>query len=195
MRILTFVALAFAFVISSNEPGLAASHIAATRSVLAPPPFVSACHRYAWLCNSHAGRHMGDDEAMPLLREVNSSVNGEIIPAEDMATSGKADYWSLPINGRGDCEDYALMKRKELLDAGVPSNMLAVAVVLDRGGKNHSVLMARLNAGDYVLDNLSGSVRTWESTGYTFIARQNFDSPRNWQVILAGPQANRIASR
>jgi predicted transglutaminase-like cysteine proteinase len=195
MRILVFVALAFAAVISSNEPGFAASHIAATRSVIAPPPFLSACHRYAWLCNSQAGRHMSDDEAMPLLKQVNSRVNSEIIPAEDKATSGQADYWSLPINGRGDCEDYALMKRKELLDAGLPSSMLAVAVVLDRGGKNHSVLMARLGSGDYVLDNLSGSVRPWESTGYTFIARQNFQSPRNWQVILAGPQASRIASR
>jgi predicted transglutaminase-like cysteine proteinase len=190
MRILTFVALALAFVISSNEPGLAASHIAATRSVMAPPPFVSACHRYGWLCNSHAGRPMSDDEAMPLLKQVTSRVNAEIIPTED-----QADYWSLPINGRGDCEDYALLKRKELLDAGLPSSMLAIAVVLDRGGKNHSVLMVRLDAGDYVLDNLNSGVRTWESTGYTFIARQNFDSPRNWQVILAGPQANRIASR
>ena len=135
---------------------------------------------------------MTDEEALGLLRRVNGRVNAAVRPAEDAATTGMQDYWSLPINGRGDCEDYALLKKKELIDAGFKSDRLAITVVLDRNGKNHSVLMARLKAGDYVLDNLSGSVKPWESTGYTFIARQDFENQRVWKVILAGPRARQI---
>lgn len=193
MRILTFAAIAILAVISSNEPGFAASLLASTRSVGAPPAFVSACHRYSWLCSNRPGRAMADAEALSLLRQVNGRVNAEVTPAEDTATSGRQDYWSLPIGGRGDCEDYALLKKKDLIDAGFRSDRLAITVVLDRNGKNHSVLMARLDAGDYVLDNLSGSVKSWESTGYTFIARQSFENQRVWKVILAGPRARQIA--
>jgi predicted transglutaminase-like cysteine proteinase len=195
MRVLIFVAFAFAFVISSNEPSFAASHLAATRFVGPPPPFISACHRYAWLCLTHSGKAMGDQEALALLKQINSRVNAEVIPAEDIVTYGRQDYWSLPTNGRGDCEDYALLKKKELQDAGFKSDKLAMTVVLDRNGGNHSVLMARLAGGDYILDNLSSSVRAWEDTGYTFIARQNFQDERRWEVILAGPRASQVASR
>jgi predicted transglutaminase-like cysteine proteinase len=195
MRILLFVAYAFVCVISSNELSFASSHLASSRSVGAPPAFVSACHRYSWLCSNRPGRDMSDDEALLLLKQINSRVNAEIVPAEDVATYGKQDYWSLPTNGRGDCEDYALLKKKELLDSGFRSDRLAMTVVLDRSGHNHSVLMARLNDGDYVLDNLGSSVKPWEATGYTFIARQSFENQRSWQVILAGPRASQIASR
>src|ERR1700761_8431465 len=144
MRGLIFLAFAFAFVISSNEPSFAASHLAATRFVGPPPPFISACHRYAWLCLTHSGKAMGDPEALALLKQVNSRVNAEVIPTEDIVSYGRQDYWSLPTNGRGDCEDYALLKKKELQDAGFKSDKLAMTVVLDRNGGNHSVLMARL---------------------------------------------------
>jgi predicted transglutaminase-like cysteine proteinase len=192
MRISNLATIAFIIVISSNELAFASSLLASTRSVGAPPAFVSACHRYSWLCSNRPGRAMTDEEALGLLRRVNGRVNAAVRPAEDAATTGMQDYWSLPINGRGDCEDYALLKKKELIDAGFKSDRLAITVVLDRNGKNHSVLMARLKAGDYVLDNLSGSVKPWESTGYTFIARQDFENQRVWKVILAGPRARQI---
>jgi predicted transglutaminase-like cysteine proteinase len=86
------------------------------------------------------------------------------------------------------------MKKKELMAAGFRSDRLALAVVLDRGGNNHVVLMARLSEGDYVLDNLSGGIKSWEKTGYTFIARQSFEHQRVWQVILAGPRASGIVA-
>jgi predicted transglutaminase-like cysteine proteinase len=194
MRILPVVAFGLVALISSNEPGFAGSQIASSRAVGAPAGFVSACHRYSWLCANSPGRAMGDDEAMAVLRRVNGHVNSTVKPAEDQATSGMREYWSLPINGRGDCEDYALAKKKELIDAGFKSDKLAITVVLDRSGHNHSVLMARLSSGDYVLDNLSGSVRPWESTGYTFIARQSFENKRVWKVILAGPRASQFSS-
>ncbi len=173
--------------------GSAGSMLRASRSIGAPIGFPSACTRYAWLCHNQGGGKISDDAAMPLLQRVNRSVNASVRPALDITTSGKSEYWSLPIDNRGDCEDYALLKLKTLLDAGFPSNKLSMSVVLDRRGNNHVVLLARLKAGDYVLDNLFGSVRTWESTGYTFLASQNFNNKGAWQVTLAGPRAGQFS--
>ena len=86
-------------------------------------------------------------------------VNAGVTPATDAQTSGKSEYWSLPINNKGDCEDYALLKLKTSLGAGFASNKLALSVVIDRRGNNHVVLLARLRSGDYVLDNLAGKVK------------------------------------
>lgn len=186
--------LALATLAASGETGHSTSLLQPIRTIGAPPAFVSACHRYQWLCSNRPGRSMADVEALALLTRVNSEVNSAVRPADDRSTTGKEDDWSLPVAGKGDCEDYALMKKKRLIDAGFRSDHLALTVVLDRSGGNHVVLMARVGGGDYVLDNLAGSVRSWEKTGYTFVARQSFENKRIWQVILAGPHANPIAA-
>jgi predicted transglutaminase-like cysteine proteinase len=165
----------------------------ASRSIGAPIGFPSACSRYAWLCHNRGGGAISDEQAMPLIKQVNRQVNAAVTPATDFTTTGKAEYWSLPTNNRGDCEDYALLKMKTLLDAGFPSNKLSMSVVIDRHGGNHVVLLARLEAGDYVLDNLAGSVKLWSNTGYTFLASQNFNNKSNWQVTLAGPRAGQFS--
>lgn len=191
LRIAVFAA---ATLLTSEGTGLAASMLQPVRTIGAPVAFVSACHRYQWLCNNRPGRNMGETDAFALLTRVNSEVNAAVKPADDRSTKGKQDDWSLPTAGKGDCEDYALMKKKTLIDAGFRSDRLALTVVLDRSGGNHVVLMARVGSGDYVLDNLSGSVRRWDRTGYTFVARQSFENKRIWQVILAGPRASPIAA-
>jgi predicted transglutaminase-like cysteine proteinase len=192
MRIAGVFAFAFLAVISSKESSAAASMLEATRSIGAPVGFVSACHRYSWLCSASSGREMSDAEALPLLKRINGHVNATVTSADDLSVYGKQDFWSLPTGGRGDCEDYALQKKKDLIDAGFRSDRLAMTVVLDSNGRNHAVLLARLKDGDYVLDNLTGGVRSWESTGYTFLARQSFENQRVWKVILAGPRAHQF---
>ncbi|WP_028749291.1 transglutaminase-like cysteine peptidase [Rhizobium mesoamericanum] len=171
----------------------AGSTLRASRSIGAPIGFPSACARYAWLCHGSGGRQMTDEEAMPLLQKVNRQINAVIAPATDAQTSGKFEYWSLPINNKGDCEDYALLKLKTLLGAGFASNKLALSVVINHGGSNHIVLLARLRSGDYVLDNLAGKVKPWEDTGYTFLASQDFNNKSAWQVTLAGPRASQFS--
>jgi predicted transglutaminase-like cysteine proteinase len=44
------------------------------------------------------------------LDNVNRAVNREIAPATDLEVYGQAAYWTIPVH-RGDCEDYALLKR------------------------------------------------------------------------------------
>ena len=174
----------------SASAASAGSFIPATRSISAPQGFSGACSRYGWLCANKGGKALPDGQARSLLTSVNRAVNGRVRPVHD---SGR-DQWVLPTNNRGDCEDYALAKKKQLIDAGFPANRLAMTVVLDRRGNNHAVLMARLADGDYILDNLSGSVKSWKSTGYTFLARQSFENKRKWQVILSGPRAGKFVS-
>ncbi|SEI06224.1 Predicted transglutaminase-like cysteine proteinase [Rhizobium tibeticum] len=183
-----FAAFTLVFAAFAGE-SYAGSALRPSRSIGAPIGFPSACTRYAWLCHGTGGREMSDGEAMPLLQKVNRQVNAGVAAATDAQTSGKSEYWSLPVNNKGDCEDYALLKLKTLLGAGFASNKLALSVVIDRGGNNHVVLLARLKSGDYVLDNLAGKVKPWESTGYTFLASQNFSNKSDWQVTLAGPRA------
>jgi len=187
-----FAAFTLVFTAFAGE-SYAGSTLRASRAIGAPIGFPSACARYAWLCRGSGGREMTDEEAMPLLQKVNRQVNAGVAPAADAQTSGKPEYWSLPINNKGDCEDYALLKLKTLLGAGFASNKLALSVVIDRGGNNHVVLLARLRSGDYVLDNLAGKVKPWESTGYAFLASQDFSNRSAWQVTLAGPRAGQFS--
>ncbi|MBO9197055.1 transglutaminase-like cysteine peptidase [Rhizobium sp. 16-449-1b] len=171
----------------------AGSEIPASRSISPPVGFGAACAKYGWVCHGKGGVDIGDKEALRALQEVNRFVNSKVKPTEDRIAKGRrSDNWTLPVNNKGDCEDYALLKMKTLLDIGFPTSKLALSVVLDRSGENHLVLIARLKSGDYVLDNLAYNVKPWQRTGYTFLASQNFNSKANWQVTLAGPRASQF---
>ncbi len=53
----------------------------------------------------------------------------------------------------GDCEDMQLLKRKLLVGAGLPHRALRMTVVIDEQGQGYAVLMARIDRGDFILDN------------------------------------------
>ncbi|TGR16684.1 transglutaminase, partial [Mesorhizobium sp. M1C.F.Ca.ET.196.01.1.1] len=61
---------------------------------------------------------------------INNSVNTRIPPRTDMEIYGVEEYWAYPDKGVGDCEDYALEKRRELMAAGVPAGLLQHTHVL-----------------------------------------------------------------
>ncbi len=46
-------------------------------------------------------------------------------------------------DGYGDCEDYALLKRKMLMQAGWPREALLMTVVRDKKGEGHAVLTVK----------------------------------------------------
>ena len=52
------------------------------------------------------------------LDEVNRRVNQTIRPQTDIEHYGIEDYWTIPKDGKGDCEDYALLKRHLLISMG-----------------------------------------------------------------------------
>ncbi|HRQ28278.1 transglutaminase-like cysteine peptidase [Hyphomicrobium sp.] len=150
----------------------------------AQPPygFVRFCERNPDACRA---RHIEDIRFQPTperlseLDEVNRWVNHAIAPATDMEIYGVSEFWTFPVD-RGDCEDYALLKQKILIQRGWPKSSLLLTVVRDEKGEGHAVLTARTSQGDFVLDNKIDDVRLWNASGYYFLMRQSYLDPRVW---------------
>jgi predicted transglutaminase-like cysteine proteinase len=115
---------------------------------------------------------------------VNQRVNTTIKPLTDMEHWGVPDRWDIPTDGRGDCEDFQLLKRKLLAEAGLPRRAMRMVVVVDDEAQGHAVLMIRTDRGDFILDNKVSTVLPWHRTGYVFIKRES-DDVLGW-VSLGG---------
>ncbi|QDF36206.1 transglutaminase-like cysteine peptidase [Bradyrhizobium symbiodeficiens] len=152
-------------------------------NALAPLQFVKFCMNYDTECAGDAADRTlpSDDRAMSMLHEVNSSVNASITPMQK-STNPMVARWSVSPSA-GDCNDYAVTKRHRLIEMGWPRSALRLAVVLTNGGQGHLVLVARLADGDFVLDNLSASVRRWNAADYEWISMQSGGNPRFWVAI------------
>jgi predicted transglutaminase-like cysteine proteinase len=114
------------------------------------------------------------------LVRVNRWVNETVKPMTDMDHWGVVEKWSLPADGYGDCEDYVLLKRKMLLDAGWPREALLITVVRDRKGEGHAVLTVKSDKGEFILDNQNENVVAWTETGYQFVKRQSQTNQNVW---------------
>ena len=122
------------------------------------------------------------------LNKVNHWVNENVKPMTDMDHWGVIEKWSLPTDGYGDCEDYVLLKRKMLTQAGWPREALLITVVRDKKGEGHAVLTVKTDKGEYILDNQETEILPWTQTGYRFVKRQSQSDPNTW-VSLGDPRA------
>ena len=176
---------------------LAPAQPAARRLVNAPPGFDDSCRRYQWFCTNRTPgvRPVGQADLLDLARKINRRVNLAVSQLSDPENYGVADYWTLPANGNGDCEDFVLQKYKLLLDAGADSRDLSIAVVLDRQGDNHAVLVLRHSSGDLVLDSLVSRIRPWNRTGYTFLAMQTGGDKTQWEVVMNQPRDSNVLAQ
>ena len=95
-------------------------------------------------------------------------------------------------SGRGDCEDYALLKRKRLAEAGLPRRAMLMTVVIDEENAGHAVLMIRTDRGDFVLDNKRNAILPWSQTGYVYVKRES--QYRTGWTSLGGAQTPTVAS-
>jgi predicted transglutaminase-like cysteine proteinase len=151
-----------------------------------PYGFVDFCNREPTECREGTledGRRAGHAAEIAELDRINRKINKEIEPVSDMDNYGVTEYWALPKNGKGDCEDYALLKRQILMRAGWPASALLLTVVLDEKGEGHAILTARTVAGDFVLDNKTDDMKLWHKTPYRFIMRQSYLNPRLWMSL------------
>jgi predicted transglutaminase-like cysteine proteinase len=121
-------------------------------------------------------------EILSLVAETNTSVNVRIHPRSDKDQYGIVERWDYPVS-EGDCEDYALLKRRILHEAGIPLSNLLMTVVRKRNGEGHAVLTLRTSKGDFILDNLDWTVRPWRKAPYTFVKRQDERNPGIWRSI------------
>lgn len=116
------------------------------------------------------------------LLAVNEAVNKAITPVSDEDVHGKPDVWSFPTD-KGDCEDYVLLKRRQLVAAGWPAGDLLITVVRQVNGEGHAVLTVRTDRGDLVLDNLESKVLVWNKTPYQFVKRVSETDAGVWMAI------------
>jgi predicted transglutaminase-like cysteine proteinase len=128
-------------------------------------------------------RRLGTAAEIAELDGINRRFNREIEPVSDLDLYGVTEYWTLPRHKKGDCEDYALVKRHILMQAGWPASALLLTVVLDEKNEGHAVLTARTAAGDYVLDNKTDELKLWHKTPYKFVMRQSYLNPRLWMSL------------
>jgi len=127
--------------------------------------------------------------------ETNIKVNQSIEPVSDTAHWGKPESWDYPSDGKGDCEDYALLKRGLLIRAGVPASALLMTVVINRKSEGHAVLTLKSDRGDFVLDNVINEILAWESSGYRFVQRQSEADPNEWVRLGNGIGEVLVAAR
>ena len=114
--------------------------------------------------------------------QINDAVNAQVEPRTDMEIWGVEEFWSYPTNV-GDCEDYALEKRRRLMALGIPAGDLLLTVVQQPNGDGHAVLTVRTSRGDFILDNLESSVRPWSETVYSYLKRQSDRNSGAWVAI------------
>ncbi|MDA7945878.1 MAG: transglutaminase-like cysteine peptidase [Hyphomicrobiaceae bacterium] len=126
------------------------------------------------------------------LRDINKLVNRMVKPVSDMSLYGRIEHWTYP-EGKGDCEDYVLLKQRMLIEHGWPAGALLITVVRDENNEGHAVLTVRTSQGDFLLDNKRSDIRTWNDSPYTFIKRQSARDPRVW-VSLTKPGKRRWRS-
>ena len=116
------------------------------------------------------------------LNRINQQVNGAIKAKTDKDHWGVEDIWDFAEDGYGDCEDYQLVKRRRLVEAGFPRRALRMTVVIDEEGAGHAVMMVRTNRGDFILDNKRNAILPWHKTGYVYIKREG-DEGSAWASL------------
>jgi predicted transglutaminase-like cysteine proteinase len=160
----------------------------------APPPdgWIQFCADYSSECKtppSNPREIALSPQAWKELVRINGWVNTHIKPMSDMAHWGVIDRWNYPDDGYGDCEDYVLLKRRMLMQAGWPREALLITLVRDHDGDGHAVLTVKTDKGEFILDNQRDSILLWSETGYEFLSRQSQSDPNLW-VSLLEPSAS-----
>lgn len=167
-----------------------ASAMPASYAMAEPPPgFISFCTRFPAQCAAQPGAPAVVSMTPALWQQmagINEQVNDSIWPEDDKDHYGRVEYWTIPTDGYGDCDDYAVTKRKELADAGFPQPALRLAVAITPEGERHAVLTVATDHGDYVLDNLRAEILPWNQTGYLWIERQDPREATGWLNLQPG---------
>lgn len=208
----TYALLAAAVIVLAPEAGMAGqrvaslgdaaipqgrpAYVAVGEPTRAPIGWVDFCVEHKSECNARPSAPRDvvlTPKAWSDMVKVNAWANEAIQPITDQEHWGVVERWSYPDDGKGDCEDYVLLKRRMLIQAGWPREALLITVVRDKKGDGHAVLTVKTNRGEFVLDNQEGEVLAWNKTGYRFVKRQSQSDPNLW-ISLGEPRAPAVVS-
>ncbi len=190
LRLGWIVALA---ILAGPRPGVAQERLlyAAVGDITRPPiGWVEFCAEHVSECKVAPSEPRSVVLSLRLWRDlvrINQAVNANIRPMTDLEHYGVVEKWAYPDDGYGDCEDYVLLKRRMLMEAGWPREALLITVVRETSGDGHAVLTVRTDRGDFVLDNQNEAIVLWSESGYHFVKRQSQSDPNVW-VSLGDPR-------
>lgn len=205
--VLAVIGLAIAGNGIAHARGEEAAFITTGAKVSAPRGFVAMCREGGALCDSRALAKpssapdypaqpeqpilAGDNGASDLkwVGRVNRSVNARVIQLTDIQMFGRGELWrrsGIEKGARGDCEDLAIEKRLQLIEQGFPADRLFFAVVYQTQVGLHTILVARLADGDYVLDSRTPYVERWSSVPYSWVSIQDPRNIMNWHMLDRG---------
>ena len=196
LRLGWIVALA---ILVGPRPGAAQEQLlyAAVGDVTRPPiGWVEFCAEHASECKVAPSEPRNVVLTLRLWRElvrINQGVNADIKPMTDLEHYGVVEKWAYPEDGYGDCEDYVLLKRRMLMQAGWPREALLITVVRETSGDGHAVLTVKTDRGDFVLDNQNEAIVLWSESGYRFVKRQSQSDPNLW-VSLGDPRPSALTA-
>lgn len=158
----------------SPSLALAVSHEPAARPFQADLEISSGIGPFASVAADDVPMVRLDKAGWQLVKAINRTVNRRIRQGSDVRTFGVEDFWQAPTEAgaRGDCEDYVLAKRADLIRAGIPADTLSIAIVTTRWGESHAVLLVATDTGEFVLDNLSPWISRWDQVDYVWQERQ-----------------------
>ena len=178
--------------------------IAEAAPTLAPFQHVRFCLHYPADCKSDPTDTAAIEltaQNFELLSRVNLGVNAAILPERKNSEVERKNGWTIAPSV-GDCNDYAVTKRHELLESGLPASALRLAVVKTSLGIGHLVLVVATTRSNLVLDNLTDTIRPWQSTDYHWLKIQSSSDARFWYeikspgMLLSGADRNiRLADR
>jgi predicted transglutaminase-like cysteine proteinase len=179
------------FAVDANAHGPApldvqpSSSIVEASPTLAPFQHVRFCLKYPGDCRSNSAQNLRielDSSSTALLMRVNREVNRSIVASERHFVNNLEVGWTIAPE-TGDCNDYAVTKRHNLLENGLPSASLRLSVIQTASGVGHLVLVVATTRGDIVLDNLTDAIRPWQATDYRWVKIQSAVDPRFWNEV------------
>ncbi|MGA2291570.1 transglutaminase-like cysteine peptidase [Bradyrhizobium sp.] len=160
-------------------------HIGFETATLAPMAYTQFCLRYPGECRTRkifrGGPIRLSADRRGELARVNAAVNASIVPEPNL--QGLAGEVWLIGPDRGDCNDYAVTKRHELMARGWPARALLLSEVVTTWGEHHLVLVVRTSEGDLVLDSLTGRIKPWLRAPYRWVRMQMPGVARLWTTI------------
>jgi predicted transglutaminase-like cysteine proteinase len=180
---------------NGTSPRLASAHDAPQQGIqfirfdaptLAPMAFTQFCLNYPGDCAPQ--RLSFGEDPIELNRmlwlelgTINRTVNSSIRPVRNEAGLA-GEKWVLGPPG-GDCNDYAVTKRHQLIARGWPARDVLLSEVVTVWGEHHLVTVVRSSAGDLVLDNLTDEIKPWSRTTYRWVRMQTPRNPNYWASV------------
>lgn len=141
------------------------------------------------LRRANASPGLGEQD---LLARVNQWVNREIAYVNDDRNYRQRDFWATAEQtlgrGKGDCEDFAILKMQMLRAAGVDAARMKLVLLRDLAANaDHAFLLVQTDAGKVVLDNVTD--RLYDGSQSNAVRPVlSFSENRRWVHAYRGTQ-------